>query len=129
MPNLKEILSSWRGVPFKKGQNARSGIDCIHFVDAVYSELLRVPRSSYSGSWGRQAAEIIRKFDLVEAPRDDGALMVFSGTNGPHLGILLSGQTWHASPPEVGCCHPLHLPVLRTLAPRTLCFASAQTYL
>jgi cell wall-associated NlpC family hydrolase len=118
---LETALRAWEGVPFRKGQGSKSGVDCIHFVDAVLSELLGLPASKYCGSWSRQAASIMRKFDLQESEPADGRILVFSGASGPHVGLLLSGSVWHASPPQVCFCSPAQLPLLRCLAPKNIC--------
>jgi cell wall-associated NlpC family hydrolase len=84
-----DIAKSWQGTPYRYAGKDRRGIDCSHFVHAVYSQIF--PTFQY-----RMAQEYLadKSFSEISAPRA-GDLIVFPSTSkyGPHVGIVTDGTT------------------------------------
>jgi cell wall-associated NlpC family hydrolase len=87
-PEIVALARSWKGTPYRYAGNSRNGIDCSHFVSAIYSQA--VPGFGY-----RMAREYLNngKFAVVTEPQA-GDIIVFPGYRGSddHVGIVTDAQ-------------------------------------
>jgi cell wall-associated NlpC family hydrolase len=82
------MARAWKGTPYRYAGNSRNGIDCSHFVHAIYSQA--IPGFGY-----RMAREYLddSKFSVATNPQP-GDIIVFPGYRGSsdHVGIVTDAQ-------------------------------------
>jgi cell wall-associated NlpC family hydrolase len=90
-PASQDIVASaraWQGTPYRYSGDSRSGIDCSHFVYAVYSQF-------FPGFGYRMAREYLNdpKFSVVTVAQP-GDIIVFPSYRGSsdHVGIVTDPQ-------------------------------------
>ncbi len=89
--DLKTVVSkaqAWTGTPYRYGGKGKGGVDCSHFVHAVYGEVVE--------NYGYRRAEDYPSdpaFAFTKSPKP-GDLIVFPSVRGqsPHVGILTNVQ-------------------------------------
>ncbi len=79
---------TWKGTPYQYGGKGKGGVDCSHFVHAVYSQVVE--------DYGYRRAEEYPEdpdFFPTKSPKP-GDLVVFPAVRGqsPHVGILTNVQ-------------------------------------
>lgn len=84
LQTVAEIAQSWTGTRYRYGGKDRQGVDCSHFVHAVYSQV-------FDGFDYRMADDYLRDADF--APTRDplvGDVIIFLSVRGSsaHIGIL-----------------------------------------
>ena len=112
---LREILISWENTPFKHHTGVKNlGVDCIHLVACVYSELgiLKMPKiPEYPNDWHlHQTRELLLekiveltsaqglRFDQVsfEPPLNGDLMTFFYGKAASHAAIYFDGYIYQA---------------------------------
>jgi cell wall-associated NlpC family hydrolase len=85
---IVSLARTWKGTPYRYAGDSRNGIDCSHFVFAIYSQA--VPGFGY-----RMAREYLNdpQFTVVTDPQP-GDIIVFPGYRGSsdHVGIVTDAQ-------------------------------------
>lgn len=93
----KELLESvdyWYGVRYRRGGNAKTGVDCSGFTVAVYSAVygMALPRIS------RDQYRISRKISTTELQEGDLVFFNTTGRGVSHVGVYLGNNRFaHAS--------------------------------